>query len=609
MAIRLDGRTMRDLRTLFDGGTMGSWTDGQLVAEFLTGREGSEPALRVLMERHGPMVLTVCRRILGDDDAAEDAFQATFLVLVRKAGSLRGRGALSNWIYGVALRVARKERTRTVRRRVVERRAGAGLPDRPDEGPELMELRSVIDEEIARLPERYRAPVVLCYLEGLRHEDVAQRLGCPVGTVESRLSRARERLRARLTRRGLAPSASLLGPVLKPLDGSNAMSLSAIIGRTVAAAVDLPSRGLSPMSAMARWSGGWVLSLGPAARAGVALSITVVCAAVVAAGFLGSGSQDELPRPDAIGVESAPVVEPPATQDEPKPANPKNKPRLADRPVFQGDVPLQDDVAISQTREALKPTRESFAYAPPLSAITIDGQLDDWPAAMPRYPIDKLLDPDPNGHFGHGGLRGANLRTNPDLSAAFSVGYDPEEQLIYLAVIVRDDKLVLGHSSHLDTDAIEVYVDGRHTERQIPFPDSDEAFYALDPAGVPVMQYVGIPGKGMIYGRRQASNPILIHGEAKKTRTRMAYSRKGDVTTYEWAIQVFDRYPDMPTRLELGVRIGFDVAINDKDVPATSPGGLNDPRADRAAWIYWGPQWRGIKVLDAGALGELILVK
>ena len=93
-----------------------------------------------------------------------------------------------------------------------------------------------------------------------------------------------------------------------------------------------------------------------------------------------------------------------------------------------------------------------------------------------------------------------------------------------MAVTVRDDKLIVGHASHLDTDAVEVYVDGTFSDRQHPFPPTTEGYYELDPAAVPCLQYVAIPGKGMIYGRRQASNPILIHGTAKETRTRMAYS-------------------------------------------------------------------------------------
>src|SRR5262249_10242490 len=101
MAIRLDGRATQQIRTLRDWGTLGSWTDGQLLTEFLTGEWASDPTLRVLIERHGPMVLRVCRRILGDEGAAEDASQATFLVLIRKADSLRGCEGLTKWLYAV----------------------------------------------------------------------------------------------------------------------------------------------------------------------------------------------------------------------------------------------------------------------------------------------------------------------------------------------------------------------------------------------------------------------------------------------------------------------------------------------------------------------------
>jgi hypothetical protein len=104
-------------------------------------------------------------------------------------------------------------------------------------------------------------------------------------------------------------------------------------------------------------------------------------------------------------------------------------------------------------------------------------------------------------------------------------------------------------------------------------------------------------------------SPRKTAGGLKKTKTRMADTRKGDVTTYEWAFQVFDQSPDKPTKFESGKRTGFDVAVAGKDVPATSSGGYDGPMSDRTAWIDWGPFWRGIKVLDAGSLGELILVK
>src|SRR5262249_39222456 len=155
-----------EIHTLFRFGALGTWTDGQLVTQFLAGQEASEAAFRVLIHRHGPMVLGICRRILSDEHAAEDAFQATFLVLVKKAGMLRDCNLLANWLYGVAVRVANKEKARGARRRVVERRA-AEQTARPGNDLDSGELLSVIDEEIHRLPERYRLPWVLCHVEGL----------------------------------------------------------------------------------------------------------------------------------------------------------------------------------------------------------------------------------------------------------------------------------------------------------------------------------------------------------------------------------------------------------------------------------------------------------
>jgi RNA polymerase sigma factor (sigma-70 family) len=202
---------------LFESGAVGGLTDRQLLERFLT-RDGetAERAFAVLVERHGPMVWRVCRRTLRDDHDAQDAFQATFLVLVCKAGSLRVRaqGSLGGWLHAVACRVAACARSARARRQVHERRAaelatalsrGAGDSD---------ELGRVLHEEIGRLPENYRAAVVLCDLEGLTQEQAAQRLGWPSGTVRSRLARGRSRLQDRLTRRGLAPSAGALAALL-----------------------------------------------------------------------------------------------------------------------------------------------------------------------------------------------------------------------------------------------------------------------------------------------------------------------------------------------------------------------------------------------------------
>jgi RNA polymerase sigma factor (sigma-70 family) len=192
---------------LFGAGTVTGLSDAQLLDRFILRHdEAAEAAFAALVERHGPMVLAVCRRILNDPHDAQDAFQATFLVLMRKASTVRKRQSIADWLYGVARRVSAHSWADLARRRAVERRAGtmssathaATQPDRE------------VWEEVEQLPRDLRAAIVLCYLEGLTHEQAARRLGWPVGTVRSRLARARDRLRARLTKKGLAPDTAIL---------------------------------------------------------------------------------------------------------------------------------------------------------------------------------------------------------------------------------------------------------------------------------------------------------------------------------------------------------------------------------------------------------------
>ncbi len=198
------------LKILAHLGAAGDLSDSQLLQRFLSGSdEASQAAFSSLLDRHGSMVLGACRHVLGDSHDAQDAFQATFFVLARKAGSVRKIESVAGWLHGVALRVSRRARSDAARRRSHERRCAtmkttesAGSDGGTESWPEL-------HEEVARLPDRYREPVVLCYLEGLSTEAAALRIGCPRGTVLSRLSRARERLRQRLARRG-APPALLL---------------------------------------------------------------------------------------------------------------------------------------------------------------------------------------------------------------------------------------------------------------------------------------------------------------------------------------------------------------------------------------------------------------
>jgi polysaccharide biosynthesis/export protein len=215
----------RQVRTLFEVGALGAMTDEQLLAIFTTRRdeELAEVAFAALVDRHGPMVLGVCRRILRNSHDSADAFQATFLVLARRAGVVRAGETLGPWLYGVSRRVAHQLRASAARRSSREV-TGAELAEAASLDPahdrerdrDRAELLAALDEEIARLPEKYRAAVVLCDLEGTKHDEAARRLRCPVGTVESRLSRGRTLLRARLSRRGLAPAGLVTDWIVSP---------------------------------------------------------------------------------------------------------------------------------------------------------------------------------------------------------------------------------------------------------------------------------------------------------------------------------------------------------------------------------------------------------
>ncbi len=235
MKINRSGVVMRRLSTLFSIGTLATESDGHLLELFVTQRDND--AFSALIERHGPMVHRVCRQVLGNPHDAQDASQAVFLVLAKRARSIRSRGSLASWLHGVSLRTAAKARTAAARRREHERRAGemkARDPvDRTTDGdPSWPELH----EELSRLPRKFREPIVLCYLEGVTREMAAQQLGWPVGTVQSRLARGQERLRSRLVRRGVTLSAGLAAEAFGADPASAAMT-SAWVETTVQAAM------------------------------------------------------------------------------------------------------------------------------------------------------------------------------------------------------------------------------------------------------------------------------------------------------------------------------------------------------------------------------------
>jgi RNA polymerase sigma factor (sigma-70 family) len=200
---------LHHLRHLAAAARIDEASDQELVEAFAAHRD--ETAFGALVRRHGAMVLDLCRRALGNEADAEDAFQATFLVLAKKARALRSRERVSAWLYGVARRTALKARTARARRSAHEP-AAPPAPPAADPVQELTvrEARAVIDEELARLPDKYRAPVILCCLEGLARDEAARQLGWATSLVKSRLEQGRELLRCRLSSRGLGLSAGLL---------------------------------------------------------------------------------------------------------------------------------------------------------------------------------------------------------------------------------------------------------------------------------------------------------------------------------------------------------------------------------------------------------------
>jgi RNA polymerase sigma factor (sigma-70 family) len=304
----------RDLDALYQIGAIGCESDRELLARFGGGGDGAaEHAFEVIVQRHGPMVWAVCRRAVNDDQTAEDAFQATFLVLALKAGSIRKQESLGPWLHGVAERIARRARMRASRRAresvdpasLATIPAGAGKRELS-----AAELRAVLDEEIDRLPAAYRRAIVLCYLEGKTQDAAALELGCTKGTVSGRLARAKELLRARLTRRGFAPSAGLTGILLASEDASAAVpaalarsavrvGVHATLGRTeTLAASD---------SAAALASGVlWTMLLGKvlASTAALMVLITISCTFAQTADRPGRGLEKRAavqPRPAAPG--------------------------------------------------------------------------------------------------------------------------------------------------------------------------------------------------------------------------------------------------------------------------------------------------------------------
>ena len=336
-----DGALQRQVGVLFEAGTLGGWGDGALLDRFASGRDpASEAAFACLVERHGPMVLRVCRAGLGDEHEAHDAFQAVFLVLARKARTVRIRDTIGPWLHGVAWRVAARARAAGLRRRRHERRA-AEMAARSFEPKAGDDAESALHEEVRRLPEAFRAAVVLCDLEGLTTDGAAERLGVPVGTVRSRLYRGRDRLRGRLLRRGLAPAA--VGAVVA-VPASAVTVPAALAETTVRLAVGCLWAGAVPARlALLIHGGRHVMGIKGLAAVGVSLGLVVGVG-----GLAAQGPGDGPPKADRPGTTTTETVKttnqgPPLqlrestrTEDKPRPTSPPDRERLQGRWTIVG---------------------------------------------------------------------------------------------------------------------------------------------------------------------------------------------------------------------------------------------------------------------------------
>jgi RNA polymerase sigma factor (sigma-70 family) len=285
--------------------------DQQLLHQFVVHRD--EAAFSVLVERHGGMVLSVCRAVLGDQHEADDLFQATFLVLARKAATIRKQQSVGSWLHGVAARLARKARTSAARRRKREKQVAAQPKPTPMDELTWRELRGVLHEELARLPEKYRAALLLHYWEGKTQEEVARQLGCARDTVKDRLGHARGLLRSRLTRRGLALSAAWFAALLA--DHELAAAPAVLVRATLQGAMPFAAGGVvSARSALLAEEAVRAMSLNrPKVALTLVLALTVLAAGMGFAAHYTLNAQPAEAEPTFANTDGPPA-DPPKQQ-------------------------------------------------------------------------------------------------------------------------------------------------------------------------------------------------------------------------------------------------------------------------------------------------------
>src|SRR6516162_8577777 len=298
MAANHIGTIVREPHRTVGFHAMAERTDSQLLQDFAASQR--EEAFAALLHRHGPMVWSVCRHILPHEQDAEDAFQATFLVLARRAGSIRRTEALAGWLHRVASRIARKARTMAMKRNQREMSLEHEPPAPPVSDLAWRELQGILDEELQRLPEKYRSPFILCCLEGRSRAEAAAELGWKEGTLSSRIAHARALLQDRLTRRGVMLSAALTASAMWNQPASAALIHATQKAASLVAAGQAMSAAASPtVAALVDGAGGIV---GMKAK----LAVLVLLAGIIG-GTLGLASSE---RPAATDEQARSEAKP-----------------------------------------------------------------------------------------------------------------------------------------------------------------------------------------------------------------------------------------------------------------------------------------------------------
>jgi RNA polymerase sigma factor (sigma-70 family) len=358
-------KALDEISRVFTEGTLAGLSDGQLLDRFATRGDGE--AFAAIVARHGAMVLSVCRSTLGSRDAAdaEDAFQATFLVLVRRAGSFPLHGSLAGWLYRVARRVARQARVESSRRRRRERNAVGRPEDRRPHDPDRGELCLLVHQELAQLSELYRMPILLCDLHGLTRGQAALAIGCPPGTVAGRLARARVQLRDRLARRGVHPSSAWPAAMAVSTKGLARLFRSATHAAVLAAHGEAIATTTAALLA-ARFSRGLLAGRLPVAAA-LSIALGAAGAVTTVPGFWTNGSPRHEPPP-AHAAET-----PPAQQTRAEPQAPIDLDDPATANIFAGRVLDAEGKPLQGVKLYILPRSESTRSPGPTDPGVVRG--------------------------------------------------------------------------------------------------------------------------------------------------------------------------------------------------------------------------------------------